>query len=150
MVRIIKHEISSGPIGLPFFGCFFNLVNVFTWYQELPKQYGPVVMFPLGPKSYAILINDMDLVYKLFKNEAFNDRPKAFDTPIHDYDGKLIPNAFGAINGKEWRERRKLFYNAIMKIADSKYMREHVQNNIKNKIICPFIIQPRFWLFCNI
>ena len=89
-------------------------------------------MYPFGPKAYICAISDVYLINKLSKQEPFTHRPLMFDRRFGLENGEEIGPNFSNINGKEWKKRRNLFYNSILKIADSKYMTNHVQNNITN------------------
>ena len=71
-------------------------------------------MYQIAPNTMAITISDMDLMLKLSKDSAFTTRPRNMYAHLDK-----IPKQFTAINGKEWRDRRKLFYNSMLKITDS-------------------------------
>ena len=70
---------------------------------------------------------------KLSRHQLFQSRPEN----LKDFNGDY-PELPG-VNGKEWKKRKNLFYNSMLKGTDSKYMTSHVQNNVKNKIVCPSI-----------
>merc|ERR1719464_1867926 len=136
----LYHKIKKyppGPIGLPFFGIFFSLINSPRFYSWIGKTYSPIAMYPLGPKKYQVAISDIKLVNELSKKMNFSHRLPGFS--IVSSLGKKEPGSFGTVNGKEWVMRRKLFYNSFLKLTDSEFMTKHVQNNIKNKIIIPSI-----------
>ena len=112
------HKITYlGPIGIPFFGCFFNAIKFIPFSMYLGQNYSPIAMYPLGPHRYQIIISDLDLMFKLSRNPSFTDRPR--DMYCHL---QKIPRQFAAINGEEWKKRRNLFYNSMLKITDSKYI----------------------------
>ena len=90
-----------GPIGWPFFGCSFQIMNGEAFFRSLAINYGPIAMFPFGPTNCTIVINDMDLVFKLYKNDAFNNRPKSFNLKKMVHNNKIYERGFFQVSGKD-------------------------------------------------
>jgi len=130
-----------GPIGLPFFGCFFarwplhNLAFPSKWPCKMAAQYPRLCMFPYGPWSYGVLINDKALIAALSKEAQFATRPPFWARMATNE----IPAAFSNINGPEMLRRRKIFMSTITAMTDSRFFADYVQQNILHKIMFPAI-----------
>jgi len=98
-------KLPPGPIGLPYFGSFFQITsNPFNFLQELPEKYGPLVYCRIGVRD-TVFINDSKLAKDLFPLKPMLNRPYDIDIAFRE------PGLVGFINGSEWIKRRKIIHD---------------------------------------
>ena len=117
------HSYPTGPLGLPFFGCFFP----FALSQKLfiiksAQKYGSVTYYPLLMSKH-LLINDPKIVKFLYQTKKVISRPQM--TPRHTL-------GFIFVNGDEWTKRRKLFSQTALTLSNSSF----VLNNVRRSMDC--------------
>lgn len=126
------NKYPPGPIGVPFFGVLLSTLRWkdFTFAIKIGRQYPVMSMYPYGPWSYCVMVNDKDLIRKLSKSAVFSSRPL--------YQNDLMNNGHD-INSPIVFQRRKLMMSAMCRMTDSRFFAEVVQRNIKDNILFPMI-----------
>ena len=125
-----------GPVGLPFLGMWlsrWNLLNYYAFPVQIARDYPQLCMYPYGPWSYGVMINDKRLMVRLSKMEQFASRPPWWSR----MSPNNFPNAFTNINGSEMARRRRIFMSTIAIMTNSQFFASFVQQNIKRRILFP-------------
>ena len=113
----------TGPLGLPFFGCFFPFaLSQKSFLIQCAQKYGSVTYYPLLMSKH-LLINDPKIVKFLYQTKRVISRPKM--TPRRTV-------GFLLANGDEWTKRRKLFSQTALTLSNSSF----VLNNVRRSMDC--------------
>ena len=102
-----------GPLGMPFFGCFFQFaITPMSFVVNLGRKYDPMAYVPLM-MSNNLFINDPVIVKQLFQTMKINTRPLVTIRR---------PLPFLWPDGHEWSSRRKFFSQTAMTLSNSSFV----------------------------
>lgn len=128
IVRRKWYNYPPGPVGIPFFGGFFEFIN-FNKLRRAQHKYGPIYLTHFG-FSHICIINDYSLLHQIFGSKEFNDRV------VPDYGSELPFSGIRVHNG--WNQRRKLMKNNMIAPLNSKILKSLIENAL-NQCIFPII-----------
>ena len=128
------YNIPPGPHGkIPFIGCLSEYSRKdLDFFTSLSTTYGCIVSIMFGPFT-AILLNDPKLVTKVF---AMNEYRTINHTEV--FTGGRSDLAFAFVNGKSWRERRKIIVSNLMSTMKARYVERATKSFTKNKLFPVF------------
>ena len=143
-------QFPPGLLGIPYFGSLFTLIFYHNeaFNDNLLPKYGPITMYTIG-KTKFVSINDINLVKSIFNSPHCCNRPTMLKNVFNDIktvdktctgkdkdkDQQEIFYACSyAFGGKHWQQRRKLQFNAINKISDTKLIESQL-NILLNKYL---------------
>ena len=124
------HNIPPGPHGtVPFIGCLSQYSRKdLDFFTQLSTTYGCIVSIMFGPFT-AILLNDPKLVTKVF---GMSEHRTINHTEV--FTGGRSDIAFGFVNGKSWKERRRIITSNLMSTMKAEYVEKATKKFIKNKL----------------
>eukprot|EP01084_Bolivina_argentea_P303021 523114_1 len=126
LFRKFRHY-PPGPVGIPFFGCFWNVgIYPFYFFTYIAQQYGDIVSVPLFWNS-SIYINDPKLVHEIFRDSKLNNRFIA-NNPLR----KIA--AFDLTNGPEWKKRRRFLHTSLVDLTKTSFIVENMKKSFHNHI----------------
>ena len=128
------YNIPPGPHGkIPFIGCLSEYSRKdLDFFTSLSTTYGCIVSIMFGPFT-AILLNDPKLVTKVF---AMNEYRTINHTEV--FTGGRSDLAFAFVNGKSWKERRKIIVSNLMSTMKARYVERATKSFTKNKLFPVF------------
>ena len=115
----------AGPLGIPFFGCFFPFaISPISFIIDIAETYGPVAFVPLM-FSNNLFINDPVIVKQLFQTMKVTTRPLVRAR-------REIP--FVWTNGHEWTTRRKFFSQTAMTLSNSSFVLSNARRSMESVV----------------
>eukprot|EP01084_Bolivina_argentea_P315074 545808_1 len=127
--RKIK-SLPPGPAGIPIFGSLFAFgLNQRNFLSQRSKKDGEISCFYFSAFAKPILLlNTSQTARDILSHKSALDRERRTDAVLLNFQD---PQAFGDINGDEWRARRKIFQRQLLSsMNNNKCFEKYTKHNI--------------------